>query len=137
MKRLVISLTSLLFCAALFSQTINDSNAESREVRKFHSIKVDHAIDVYLTQSEKESVVVSAGDRQFVDQVKTEIKDGVLHVWHDGGDIHHMNTHKMKLKVYISFVELDDIELGAGCHAYAVGEWKDTGLMKKLLKTMR
>ncbi len=61
----------------------------------------------------------------------------MLHVWHDGGDIHHMNTHKMKLKVYISFVELDDIELGAGCHAYAVGEWKDTGLMKKLLKTMR
>ena len=137
MKRLIAGLSVLLCCSGVFAQTINDSNAEARDVNGFRSIKVDHAIDVYLAQGEKESVAVSAADHKFVRQIKTEIIDGVLTISHDGGDIHHLNTRKMKLKVYISFVQLNDLDLGPGCHAYAVGEWKDAELKKKLLKTMK
>jgi putative autotransporter adhesin-like protein len=137
MKRFMFCIPILLLCAGVFAQSISDANAESRNVKEFHSIKVMHGIDIYLAEGDKESIAVSAKDRKFVSQIKTEVKDGILNIWHDGGDIHHANPYRMGLKVYISFVQLNDLELGPGCHAYAEGEWKDADLKKRLLKSMK
>lgn len=79
-------------------------------------------------------MAVSARDKKYLSQIKTEVKEGELRVWHDGGNIHDWNTGKMKLKIYVSFINLDKIDVSKGCHVYAVGNWKDKELKKKLLE---
>ncbi|MES1216598.1 MAG: DUF2807 domain-containing protein [Bacteroidota bacterium] len=134
MKKILFASIALLFCVAIFAQVKNDENVEKREANNFHAIKVSHAFEVYLTQGDEESIAVSAGDKKFVNQIKTEVKDGELHVWHDGGNIHNWNTVKMKLKVYISFKELDKLDVSKDCHVYTEGVWKDENLKKELLR---
>ena len=41
---------------------INDPNAEVRQVKGFHGIEVSNSINLYLSQGEEETVVVSAND---------------------------------------------------------------------------
>ncbi|HXB42424.1 MAG TPA: DUF2807 domain-containing protein [Puia sp.] len=134
MKKINFLAILLLSASSIFSQQFNDSNAQPRVAKDFHSLKVLHVFDVYLTQGNEESVAVSARDKKYLSQIKTEVKDGQLRVWHDGGNIHDMNTSKMKLKIYISFVNLDEVDASKGSHVYAVGNWKDNELKKKLLK---
>jgi hypothetical protein len=127
-------LVSLFTMGAVAQDTvINDPNAETRIVTNFHAIRVSHTFDVYLTDGDQESLAVSAGDKKFVGQIKTEVKDGELHIWHDGGNIHNWNPAKMKLKVYISFIHLDNLDVTSGCRVHAGGKWKDENLKKKLL----
>jgi Putative auto-transporter adhesin, head GIN domain len=135
MKKICFFLLGSLAVVVAFGQDkiINDANAEARSVNNFHTIRVSHAFDVYLTESNQESLAVSVGDKKFVDQIKTEVKDGELHIWHDGGNIKNWNPAKMKLKVYISFKQLDNLQVSNGCHVYAEGNWKDENLKKKLL----
>ena len=137
MKKIVFALIASIICSAIFAQQINDPNAEIREAKNFHAIKVSHTFEVFLTQSNDESLAVSARDKKFVDQIKTEVKDGELHIWHDGGNIHNWNTAKMRLKVYISFKQLDKLNVSHGCHVYAEGNWKDEILKKELLDNSR
>ena len=133
MTKILFCLSALLLATGIFAQQINDPNAEVREAKNFHAIKVSHAFNVYLTQSNEEALSVSARDSRFVNQIKTEVKDGELHVWHDGGNIHNWNTRKMKLRVYISFKEIDKLDVSEGCHVYAEGDWKDNNFKKELL----
>ena len=86
-----------------------------------------------MTQGNEESVAVSAGNKKYLNQIKTEVMDGQLRVWHDGGNVHDMNTRKMKLVIYVSFKDLDKVDVNSDCHVYAIGEWKDNSLKKKLL----
>lgn len=130
--KIILALSAILLGTGVFAQQVNDPNAEARPAKNFHSIKVSHAFDVYLTQGDEESLAVSAGDSKFVNQIKTEVKDGELHIWHDGGNIHNWNTRKMKLTVYISFIQLDQVNLSDDCHVYTIGNWKDEDLKKKL-----
>jgi hypothetical protein len=133
MKKIIIPVILLFVCNPIFSQQFNDTNAQPREAKAFHLIKVSQVFEVFLTQGSKESVAVSAGDKKFINQIKTEVKDGQLRIWHDGGNIHNWNTRKMKLKVYVSFINLDQVDVSEGSHVYAVGDWKDNELKKKLL----
>ncbi len=133
MKKIILAVILLVACNKIFSQQFSDSNAQVRVAKDFHSIKVSQAFDIYLTQGNKESLAVSARDKKYLSQIKTEVKDGQLRVWQDGGNIHDWNTSKMKLKVYISFIDLDKLDASDGCHVYAVGNWKDNELKKKLL----
>lgn len=136
MKKLLIMLLLALPAAAVFAQnkTINDANAEARTVSSFHTLKVSHAFEIHLAAGNQESLAVSAGDKAFISQIKTEVKNGELHIWHDGGTIKHWNPAKLKLKLYISFKQLDNVELSDGCQVYAEGDWKDENLKKQLLK---
>src|SRR6185369_9229659 len=61
-------------------KVIKDDNAEQRAVVSFHSIEVSNAFDLYLNQSDNETVVVSAGKLRDRDQIVTEVVDGVLKI---------------------------------------------------------
>jgi Putative auto-transporter adhesin, head GIN domain len=134
MRKVYFFAILLVTGSKLFSQQLSDSNAQSRIATGFHSIHVSHAFDVYLTQGNQEFLAISARDKKYLPQIKTEVKDGELRVWHDGGNIHDWNTKKMKLKIYVSFINLDKVDVDKDCHVYAVGEWKDNELKKKLLE---
>jgi hypothetical protein len=115
-------LFSLLFFAVLVSaasaqKTINDANAEKRNVSGYHAIEVSGGIDLYLSQG-NESVAVSASETKFRDRIKTEVKNGVLKIFYE----HNNNSNikidiewgNRKLKAYVSFKDLDKLEGSGG-----------------------
>lgn len=108
------------FSALMGQKTINDANAELREVKNFHGISVSSAFDVYLSQSNDEAVAVSASDRETRGRIKVEVRDGILYVGLEKGNWK-WNTNDKKLKVYISFKTLDKLSASGSCDVYVDG----------------
>ena len=84
MKKISIVLIALLSCTAIFAQEINDPNAEIREAKNFHALKVSNAFDVYLTQGSEEAVAVSANDDEVKQHIRVDVDGGVLLIWLEG-----------------------------------------------------
>jgi hypothetical protein len=53
MKKIIVSICGWLLAGTLSAQQVNDPNAELRDAKNFHSIKVSSAFDVYLTKEMK------------------------------------------------------------------------------------
>src|SRR5258705_6408234 len=107
MKKLYVLILGLMVSMVIRAQQVNDPNAEIREAKNYHGIKVSSAFDVYLTQSNEEAVAVSASEDKFRERIKVEVKEGILHVWYDNEG--KWNTGNKKLKAYISFKEIDKL----------------------------
>ena len=118
MKKLSILLFALLFIGKLFAQQINDPNAIKVDAKNFHAINVSNAFDVYLTQGKEEAVAVSASEQKFKDKIKVEVKDGVLNIRFENGL--HFNSGKMKLKAYISFINIDKLVASGACDVFVL-----------------
>ena len=124
MKKFLLFLAVAACITSVQAQkTINDPNAEVRNVSGFHAIKVSHAIDVYLSQSGSEAVAVSATETKYRDRIMTTVEDGVLKVWFDNDDNWKLwnNTGNKKLKVYISFKNLDRLTASGACDVHVDG----------------
>ncbi|MGZ8540792.1 MAG: head GIN domain-containing protein [Chitinophagaceae bacterium] len=107
-------------------KTINDPNVEVREAKNFDAIELSNAFDVYLTQSNEESVAVSASDPRYRDNIKVEVKGGVLIIRYDNKG--KWNTGNKKLKAYISFKQLNKLNVSGACDVYIVDDWKADNL---------
>lgn len=120
------------FSSQLFAQetVINDKNAVVRDVTSFSGIKVSGGIDVYLSQGNDYSLAVSASDEKYVDDIKTEVQNGILHIYYDGGFAH--NSGNKKLRAYISFKTLESIEGSGASDFYINGSFKANSLLIKL-----
>lgn len=116
MRKLTFSL--LFVCSALFAfaqQQFNDANVKSRDVKGFHGIKVSHGITVYLTQAAEEAVAVSASDPDYRDRIITEVVNGILVVRFNNDDWKMWKNYgSRKLRVYVSVVNIDNIEANSG-----------------------
>ena len=77
-----LSIFTASFSAVIAQKTVNDPNAEKRNVSGYHAIEVGGGIDLYLSQGE-EAVAVSASETKYRDRIKTEVKNGVLKIWYD------------------------------------------------------
>ena len=95
---------------SMAQKEIDDPNAQVRDVRGFHAIKISDAIDLYLSQSNDEVVVVSAKDLKYRDRIRTEVQNGVLRIWldHEGWPWW-KNSGNKQMKAYVSFKELDKL----------------------------
>ncbi len=115
MKTLLVALFTMLCCTA-FSQgnIINDANAEVRNVSSFSGIKVSGGIDIYLSQSEDYALAVSAVESKYRDNIRTEIKNGVLTIWYDSDKMGWTRGDK-RLRAYISFKNLESLEASGAC----------------------
>ncbi len=115
MRFLLVALFTTLCCTA-FSQTniINDANAEVRDVSSFSGIKISGGIDVYLSQGTDYALAVSAAETKYRDNIKTEIRDGVLKIWYDSDKAGWARGDK-KLRAYISFKTLESLEASGAC----------------------
>lgn len=87
---------------------IKDPNAEVRTVSNFHGIEVSSAINLYLSQGDQETVVVSANDVKWREYIRTEVENGILKIWLDQRK---WSRGNVKIKAYVSFTTLD--KLGA------------------------
>ena len=126
MKKIFILLTVLTAGFQLQAQKeFNDQNAELRNVKGFHAIKISDAIDLYLSQSNEEVVAVSASETKYRDRIKTTVENGVLKIWFDQeGWSWWKNSGNKKMKAYVSFKTLDKL------HASGASDVRVTGVIK-------
>jgi len=97
---------------------IRDPNAQLRAVRGFHGIVVSHAINLYLSQGDTETVVVSAPDTKLRDRIRTQVVDGILYISLENN---HFSLGNTKLKAYVSFTTLDRLEASGAADIFVDG----------------
>lgn len=118
---------TLVFSTILMAQKqIYDPNAEVRTVKGFHAIKVSHAIDLYLSQSDNEVVAVSAAKEEYRNRIKTEVENGVLRIWYDNDS--RWSRGDKKLKAYISFKTLNKLTASGASDVRVTGTIKANDL---------
>src|SRR5881394_731534 len=101
MKKLLFILSVFVLSVSVHGQlTINDPNAEKREAKNFHAISISNAFDVFISQGNEETVAVSASEEKYKQDIRVEVKDGVLKIWleREGKFWKGWNGDKMKLK---------------------------------------
>jgi hypothetical protein len=117
MKKLLLSflLVAATGSVALAQKTINDANAEKREVGSFHGIEVSTGIDLILTEGASEEVAVSALTTEYRDRIVTKVEGGVLKIYYEN-KLKSINTRKEKkeLKAYVSYKSLDVLNANTG-----------------------
>jgi hypothetical protein len=97
---------------------INDPNAEVRQVKGFHGIEVSNAINLYLSQGEEETVVVSANDLKWREFIRTEVVDGILRISLDNRK---WSRGNVKIKAYVSFTTLDKLSASGASDVFVDG----------------
>ncbi len=117
MKPILFFLFGLFAITSNAQTVINDKNVEVRDVNSFSAIKVSGGIDVYLSQSNEEAVAVSASEEKYRDDIKTEVRNGVLNIYFDSHSFKFMNNRN--LRAYVSFKTLESIE-GSGATDFMI-----------------
>ena len=122
MKKYLPVILALLFCAAAHAQKtiINDANAELRNITgSFSNIIITGGINLYLSQYDKESVAVSAATDEYKQNIKTVVENNTLKIYYDGGKS--WNTGNKKMKVYVSFKNLEKLKASGACEVQVAG----------------
>ncbi|MET0462771.1 MAG: head GIN domain-containing protein [Chitinophagaceae bacterium] len=127
MKKIFYSLLLLTLGQVALAQpnAIKDPNVQLREAKNFTVIRLSNAFDVFLSQSNEESVAVSASDREYLEDIKVEVKNGVLEIYYKPKK--GWGRGDRKLKAYISFKQLDKLDVSGACDVDIVGVWKADG----------
>ncbi|MEM7109891.1 MAG: head GIN domain-containing protein [Bacteroidota bacterium] len=113
--RFLKSTFTLLF---VFSIVIAHAQSEERRVRAFDAIKASQGIDVYLKPGSTESVRVEA-DNIDLDRIYTEVSGSRLKIYLEDG-----RYRNHSVKVYVTFVELDDISASSAATVISNGTIK-------------
>jgi hypothetical protein len=116
MKKLVACISMVCITIAGFAQkTINDPNAEKRNVSSFHGISVATVINLIVTAGNTEEVAVSADKIEHRDKIVTEVKEGILKIYYKPalGAIN-ANDKSKNLKAYVSYKVLDELNVASG-----------------------
>jgi hypothetical protein len=125
MKKTIIALLAFFSSGMLAAQgtVINDANAESRPINKsFNAIKVSDGIDLYLTQSSEEAVVVSASKEKYVPNIKVEVRDNTLHIWYNAPGGIQVNLGHREMRAYVSFKTLEKLNASGASDVHVTGE---------------
>jgi hypothetical protein len=99
---------SLNYHAKAQFTVIHDPNVQSRSVGAFHAVTVSSGIDLFLSQADEESLAVSAVNTKSRDNVKTQVENGELNIWYEGGLF---DSGEKKRVVYLSFKDLDKLNV--------------------------
>lgn len=126
MRKIILTGLCFLMAVTLFAQKeINDANAQTRDVKGFHAVRVSTGIQLIITQSTSEAVVVSAASLEDRDRIKTVVENGVLKIYYD------YNFWKLlkekgnrKLRAYVSIINIDDLHASSGARAEIEGSIK-------------
>ena len=123
MKRIALALLScLVLSAAVAQKTFNDKNAQTRNVKGFHGIKISNGIHLYLSQGNEEAVAVSASRQEYIDKIKTEVDNGVLKIYYDHDKL--WNSDGKDLRAYVSCKVLDLLKANSGAEVEVDGTIK-------------
>jgi hypothetical protein len=131
MKKSILSFLLLagLVSASFAQKTINDSNAEKRNVSGFHGIDVATGIELVLTKGSTEDVAVSASKPEYRDKIVTEVVNGILKIHYETklGAVNRVNETK-GLKAWVSYKILDLLRVSTGAEVKIEGRLETTSL---------
>jgi len=91
---------------------------QERSVSSFTGIDVGGAFKVYLTQGEKETLVVEA-DENLLDIIETEVRGNTLRI-KTSQDIRDSKA----LNIYITFKNLEDLDVSGACNLTGENKFK-------------
>jgi hypothetical protein len=113
---------------------VYDENAQQRKVPSFTAISVSSAIDLYLTQSNKNAVAVSATNDEIRDHIITEVVGGTLIIrledkgtwfsWRKWGNY--------KTKAYVSIKDIDALTASGASTVHLVNTIESPKMRIKL-----
>jgi Putative auto-transporter adhesin, head GIN domain len=136
MKRIILGLFFLINMLGLYAQTdknlVFDANAEPRSVKDFTGIEVSGAISVYLSQGTEDALAISASSQEIVKKIKTEVRNGILHIYFDEKGFNWNGWGNTKMKAYITFKQLNHIESSGACNVKVIGIFKADNLVVSL-----
>jgi len=120
MKKTQVMLMVMLVSTVLCAQTINDANAEPRNLSGFHAIKISNAFTVYITQGNEDAVAISASKIEYREKIVTKVENGVLIIRFDEDKNFWKgwNGDKQKLKAYISIKKIDRLDVSGACDVF-------------------
>ena len=124
MKKIQVMLIVMFVSTVLFAQkTINDPNAESRNLSGFHAIKISNAFDVYISQGNEDAVAISASKPEYKAKIITKVENGVLIIRFsdDKKFWKGWNGDKQKLTAYISIKKIDRLNVSGACDVFLEG----------------
>lgn len=111
--KFVLSIAMLFFLLNSNAQmVVSDPNAEVRPVSEFHGIKASGGLEILLTKSDKPALVVSNTINNNNSAIKTEVKDGILHIYPENFSVF---RGKGRLKVYVGYTTLQSIKASGAC----------------------
>lgn len=127
MKKLIMLLLAcgMMGTQAWSQKTIQDANAQQRNLKNFKAIRVSHGIDLYLTQSSEEAVAVSAANEEYRNKIVTEVEDGVLKIYYEKEETNWNwgnNWNNKKLKAYVSVKTLEKLHASGGSDVFCEGQ---------------
>lgn len=100
-------------------QIVVDPDAQVRTLEgSFRSVKVSQGIDLYFSQSGEYALAVSASRAKDVDQITTEIVNGVLRI---GLKDKSIRLGRHKFRVYLSAPELDMLDASSASDVVIAG----------------
>jgi hypothetical protein len=132
MKKLMatVFIYSFALMALAQKEIVNDANAELRTVNgSFSSIKISGGIDLFVSQGENEAVAVSATEQKFKNDIKTVVENNTLRIYYEGDKSWNTSWKNKKLRVYVSFKNLEKIEASGACDVQVSGIIKTTSLV--------
>jgi len=120
MKKIQVMLMGMVVSTVLFAQTINDANAEPRNLSGFHAIKISNAFTVYISQGNEDAVAISASKAEYREKIITRVENGVLIIRFDDDKKFWKgwNGDKQKLKAYVSIKKIDRLDVSGACDVF-------------------
>ena len=113
---------------------VYDENAQQRKVPSFTAISVSSAIDLYLTQSNKNEVAVSATNDEIRDHIITEVVGGtlIIRLGDKGSWFSWRKWGKYKTKAYVSIQDIDALTASGASTVHLVNTIESPKMRIKL-----
>ena len=101
----ILAISIMVLCSLVSvaqDQLIVDANAQLRTLSgSFNSIRISHAIKVIITQSDTESLAVSANEEKYMEDIITELDGSTLVIRLKSNNW--TGRRNRQVKVYVSF----------------------------------
>jgi hypothetical protein len=113
---------------------VYDENAQQRKVPSFTAISVSSAIDLYLTQSNKNEVAVSATNDEIRDHIITEVVGGtlIIRLGDKGTWMSWRKWGNYKTKAYVSIKDIDALTASGASNVHLVNTIESPKMRIKL-----
>jgi hypothetical protein len=116
------------------TSVVYDENAQLRKVPSFTAISVSSAIDLYLTQSNKNEVAVSASNDEIRDHIVTEVVGGtlIIRLGDNGTWFSWRKWGNYKTKAYVSIKDIDALTASGASNVHLVNTIESPKMRIKL-----
>jgi hypothetical protein len=117
--------TLLFISSPVLAQQLNGNGkvqTQTRNLSEFKGINASGGYTIEITQGATESIRLEA-DENLLDHIKTEVKNGVLHIYNNRG----MSTSN-GLKAYVTIKELNKIDISGGVKVTGTSTFKTNAM---------